>query len=403
MTIEARIESMVNDLRSRANLPLAIALWNGRRFDFSDAPCVTLRISTVAGLRYLVKPSLASLGEAYVEGHLEIEGSIAEALRAVAGLAGDQAASSKGRKPLLGYLHTRKRDAEAIRHHYDVSNDFYALWLDREMVYSCAYFKTGEEDLDSAQRQKLDHICRKLRLVPGERLLDIGCGWGALIRHAARHYGVDATGITLSQNQYALASDRIAAQGLGDRCRVLLQDYRDVSGEGVYDKISSVGMFEHVGLRNLPVYFAAIHRLLKDGGVVMNHGITARDVDNRWVGLGAGDFMERYVFPGGELPHLWLVTREMSGAGLEVMDVETLRLHYARTLWKWSERLEASLERAREHVDAKRLRVWRAYLAGCAYGFERNWMSIHQVLAVKSGSDPAHNPLPWSRAWMYES
>ena len=401
MTIESKIERMVNELRSRVELPLAIALWNGRRFLFSDAPRVTLRVPEPAALRYLFHPSLASLGEAYVEGHLDIEGPISEALRAAEGLSRHGGAPERGRKPLLRTFHSKKADAEAIRHHYDVSNDFYSLWLDREMVYSCAYFKSGDEDIDTAQRQKLDHICRKLRLEPGERFLDIGCGWGALVRHAARYYGVDATGITLSRNQFELADERIRADGLADRCRVLLQDYRDVPGEGVYDKIASVGMFEHVGLRNLPVYFGTIRRLLSDAGVVMNHGITATSVDNRWVGLGAGDFVDRYVFPGGELPHLWLVAREMAAAGLEVMDVETLRLHYAKTLWKWSERLEANLDRARELAGDKRLRIWRAYLAGCAHGFEQSWMSVHQVLAVKNEANKRSSPLPWTRGYMY--
>jgi cyclopropane-fatty-acyl-phospholipid synthase len=401
VTIESRVERMLEDLRAHADLPVAILLWNGRRIDLGKAPRVTLRVPRAASLRYLVKPSLATLGEAYVEGHLDIDGPICEALRAAEGLSRQGGASARGRRPLLGSTHSRRRDAEAIRHHYDVSNDFYALWLDREMVYSCAYFKTGDEDLETAQRQKLDLICRKLRLAPGERFLDIGCGWGGLVRHAARHYGVDATGITLSQNQLAFANERIRAEGLGARCRVLLQDYRDVPGEGVYDKIASVGMFEHVGLRNLPVYFGAIFRLLREGGVVMNHGITASSIDNRWVGLGAGDFIDRYVFPGGELPHLWLVAREMASADLEVMDVETLRLHYARTLWKWSERLEANLERAREHAGEKRLRVWRAYLAGCAHGFEQRWMSVHQVVAVKTMRDTRLSPLPWTRADLY--
>jgi cyclopropane-fatty-acyl-phospholipid synthase len=182
---------------------------------------------------------------------------------------------------------------------------------------------------------------------------------------------------------------------------VLLQDYRDVPGEKVFDKIASVGMFEHVGLRNLPLYFGKVHTLLKEGGVVMNHGITSIDPDSRSVGLGAGDFIGKYVFPHGELPHASLVLKEMARAGLEVMDVETLRLHYAKTLWHWSGRLEANLEVARRHAGDKRLRIWRAYLAGCAHAFEHRWVSIHQVLAAKS-SDPKANPLPWTRAWIYE-
>ena len=399
MLLESRIRRIIGELSGKVQLPLALELWNGERYDLSPSPTVTLRVPSAGALRYLIKPNLAKLGEAYVEGHLEVRGPIADALRAAEGLASNLGESRIGRLPLLR-RHSKQRDAEAIRYHYDVSNDFYALWLDRNMVYSCAYFKTGDEDIHTAQEQKLDHICRKLRLRPGDKLLDIGCGWGGLVRWAAKHYGVDATGITLSRNQHALATERIKADGLSDRCRVLLQDYRDVPGEGVYDKIASVGMFEHVGLKNLPLYFGVIRRLLKDGGVVLNHGITSVDPDSRSVGLGAGDFVEKYVFPHGELAHASLALREMAAAGLEVMDIETLRLHYAKTLWHWSERLEANLDAAFKFAGAKRLRIWRAYLAGCAHAFEQRWVSIHQMLAVKT-DNPTTNPLPWSRDWIY--
>ena len=399
MLLESRVRKIIGELSGKVQLPIALELWNGERYDLSPSPTVTLRIPSAGALRYFIKPNLAKLGEAYVEGHLEVSGPISDALRAAEGLARNLGESGAGRLPVLR-RHSKQRDAEAIRYHYDVSNDFYALWLDRNMVYSCGYFKSGDEDIHTAQEQKLDHICRKLRLRPGDKLLDIGCGWGGLVRWATKHYGVDATGITLSRNQHALASARIRVDGLENRCRVLLQDYRDVPGEGVYDKISSVGMFEHVGLKNLPLYFGVVHRLLKDGGIVMNHGITSVDPESRSVGLGAGDFVEKYVFPHGELPHASLALREMSAAGLEVMDIETLRLHYAKTLWHWSERLEANLERAREYAGDKRLRIWRAYLAGCAHAFSQRWVSIHQMLAVKT-TDPTNNPLPWSRDWIY--
>jgi len=399
--LEARIEKLVGELKAGAGLPLAIELWNGKRYALGERPTVTLRVPAASAVKYLAKADLAALGEAYVEGHIEVDGPISEAIRAAESLARRLGGDKKGRTPLLlRNLHTKKRDVEAIRYHYDVSNDFYALWLDARMVYSCAYFRTGEESIDEAQEQKLDHICRKLMLKPGERFLDIGCGWGALVMHAAERYGVQALGITLSQNQHALASERIRAAGLQGRCEVRLQDYRDVPGEAVFDKIASIGMFEHVGLKNLPVYFGVIRRLLADGGMVLNHGITSIDPDSRTVGLGGGDFIGKYVFPHGELPHLSLVIREMGAAGLEVMDAETLRLHYAKTLQQWSERLEANLEKARAHAGEKRLRIWRTYLAGCAHAFAEGWVSIQQVLAVKSG-DPRKNTLPWTRDYMY--
>jgi cyclopropane-fatty-acyl-phospholipid synthase len=399
--LEARIEKMVGELKAGAGLPLAIELWNGKRYMLGERPTVTLRVPAASAVKYLANADLAALGEAYVEGHIEVDGPIGEAIRAAESLARRLGGDRKGRTPLLlRNLHTKKRDAEAIRYHYDVSNDFYALWLDERMVYSCAYFKTGEESIELAQEQKLDHICRKLKLEPGERFLDIGCGWGALVMHAVERYGVKALGITLSQNQHALANERIRAAGLQDKCEVRLQDYRDVPGEGVYDKIASIGMFEHVGLKNLPVYFGAIRRLLTEGGIVLNHGITSIDPDSRSVGLGGGDFIGKYVFPHGELPHLSRVIREMGAAGLEVMDSETLRLHYAKTLQQWSERLEGSLEKAKAFAGEKRMRIWRTYLAGCAHAFAQGWVSIQQVLAVKAG-DPPNNPLPWTRDYMY--
>jgi cyclopropane-fatty-acyl-phospholipid synthase len=404
MFLEARIEKKLADLQARGQLPLAIELWNGHRFAPAGTTPVTLRVPRTAALRRLVNADLAGLGEAYIEGDVDVEGPIDEAFRAaeklVRGWGSALKGKLRGRLPRLS-LHSKQQDREAIKYHYDVSNDFYRLWLDARMVYSCAYFKTGAEDIDTAQAQKLDHICRKLRLRPGDRLLDIGCGWGALIVHAAQHYGVDATGITLSENQLATAASRIAAAGLQQRCRVLLKDYRDLPGEERFNKIASVGMFEHVGLKNLPGYFATIHRLLAPGGIAMNHGITSVDTESREVGLGVGEFVQKYVFPHGELPHLSRVVKDMAEAKLEVMDVETLRLHYARTLSHWSRRLEANLEAARAYAGERRTRIWRLYLAGCAHAFAQNWVTIHQVLAVKP-ADPARNTLPWTRGYMYQ-
>jgi cyclopropane-fatty-acyl-phospholipid synthase len=398
--IKSRVEKKLAELKAKAALPLAIELWNGERYALCDQPSVTLKVSGASALMDLANPDLATLGEAYVEGRIDVEGPIDEALRTAEALSRYLGEAKNGKRPAFWNVHSKKRDSKVIRYHYDVSNDFYALWLDRRLVYSCAYFKTGDETLAQAQKQKLDHICRKLRLSPGERFLDIGCGWGALVMHAAERYGVRATGITLSENQHALANERIRAAGLQDRCEVRLQDYRDVAGDGSFDKIASVGMFEHVGLKNLPVYFSAICRLLAPGGIAMNHGITSIDPESRSVGLGAGEFIQKYVFPDGEVPHLSLVIKEMGAAGLEVMDVETLRLHYAKTLAHWSKRLEANLDAARKHAGDKRLRIWRLYLAGCAHAFARNWVSIQQVLATKS-NDPARSPLPWTRDYIY--
>ena len=244
MIFEARIERVVGELKAGLNLPLAIELWNGKRYALGERPTVTLRVPAASAAKYLAKADLAKLGEAFVEGHIDVEGPMGDAVRAAESLARRLGGDRKGRLPaLLRNLHTRKVDAEAIRYHYDVSNEFYALWLDERMVYSCAYYQSGEEPIALAQEQKLDHVCRKLMLRPGDRFLDIGCGWGALAMHAAKHYGATALGITLSRNQHALANERLKAAGLQDRCEVRLQDYRDVPGEGVFDKIASIGMF----------------------------------------------------------------------------------------------------------------------------------------------------------------
>jgi len=313
--------------------------------------------------------------------------------------------------------HTLAHDARHVQFHYDLSDDFYALWLDPRRVYSCAYFRTPDLTLDQAQEAKLDHICRKLRLAPGERFLDIGAGWGALLLWAAEHYGVDATGITLSRNQHALVRQQIGARGLQGRVRVQLCDYRELRAPVPFDKIASVGMFEHVGSAQMERYFCTVARLLRPGGLVLNHGITAGGVDNARLGAGMGEFVEQYIFPGGELLHVSTVLHDMARAGLEMVDTENLRPHYARTLWAWSDRLEAQLPAARAALAAtagdsgaeKILRAYRLYLAGSALGFERGWMALHQILATKPQGATAAGPsagaqssdYPFTRDYMY--
>ncbi|HEY1313525.1 MAG TPA: cyclopropane-fatty-acyl-phospholipid synthase family protein, partial [Steroidobacteraceae bacterium] len=293
--------------------------------------------------------------------------------------------------------HSREENREAIHFHYDVSNEFYALWLDRAMVYSCAYFETPETDLDAAQEAKLEHICRKLSLKAGENFLDVGCGWGALVIHAARHYGVRAHGVTLSAQQLQVARKRIAQAGLADRVRVDLLDYRDLTGESIYDKVASVGMFEHVGLKNLPVYFSTINRVLKPHGLFLNHGIT-HDSDG-WQKTLATEFMNRYVFPDAQLDNISNIQRAMERAHFEIADVEALRPHYALTLRHWVAGLERNHARALQHVDEATYRVWRLYMAACALEFESGRVGVYQVLAGKRGSGGV--PLPLTRRYLY--
>ena len=380
-------------------LQLRLTLPGGGSVDLGPSPRVELQIHDPALLEELQTPSLDRLGEAFIQQRMDIRGSVLDAI-GVADRLSQALVRDEDDGPPPHDPHDRQTDAEAIAYHYDLSNDFYALWLDPEMVYSCGYFRHPDDTLARAQVQKLDHLCRKLRLRSGQRLLDVGCGWGGLARHAAKEYGVQVHGITLSRQQLKLARERVAAQGLGDRIQLELRDYRDLTGRENYDKVVSVGMFEHVGHANLPAYFQILHQQVKPGGLVMNHGITARHTDGRPVGHGAGAFIARYVFPHGELPHLATAVKAMSDQGLEVVDVESLRMHYALTLEHWSRNLEANRDAAAALVDERALRIWRIYLAGCAYGFSRNWMNIHQILAVRPLPGGGHH-LPLTRDDIY--
>lgn len=391
----AQLPTALRDLR----LPLRLKLWDGKQIDLGPKPRVTLVVKDPSLVTQLAHPSLDALGAAYVEGRVDLEGPIEEAIEVgdalSTALLGDEST------PTEHYVaHDKRSDAEAISYHYDLSNEFYRLWLDRDMVYSCAYFETGQEDLNQAQQAKLRHLCRKLRLQPGDRLLDVGCGWGGLARFAAREFDVEVYGITLSQAQLELGLQRVAEEGLEGRVTLELLDYRDLPQDGRFDKVVSVGMFEHVGHANLPLYCQRLFGAVKAGGLVMNHGITSRFTDGRPVGRGAGEFIDRYVFPQGELPHLVTISKAISEAGLEIVDVESLRLHYARTLQLWSQGLERQLQAAAQWVPEKSLRIWRLYLAGCAYGFQHGWMNLHQILAVKPRDDGGHD-LPWIRADLY--
>jgi cyclopropane-fatty-acyl-phospholipid synthase len=381
-------------------LPLRVILWNGQQLDFStEPPRVTIRVPSRSALRYLLSPSLFNLGSAYVEGAIEVSGRAVDMITIVNALA-KSSVRPHGlfNRAFRSIVHTRQKDAEAIRYHYDVSNDFYRAFLDPSMVYSCAYFETGEEDLATAQLKKIDHILAKIDLQPGQSLLDIGCGWGALVIRAAQRFGARCVGVTLSENQAQLARERVEQAGLQHLVEIRLQDYRDVTG--TFDRITSVGMFEHVGIQHLPEYFSRINSLLAPDGVVMNHGITTTDIDARGTPYGGGEFIDRYVFPHGELAHLGTVIRTMQQGGLEVRDVENLRRHYARTCAIWTENFETNSERIALLTDPKRFRIWHVYLAGCTYAFNQDWISLYQIVCGKAGQQPSAQP--WSRRYMYE-
>lgn len=311
----------------------------------------------------------------------------------------DDREPSDGRGPaqMQGERHSIARDRQAISYHYDVSNEFYKLWLDQRMVYSCAYFQSPDDSLDQAQEQKLDHICRKLRLKQGQRLLDIGCGWGGLVIYAAENYGVHAEGITLSEPQAETASERIRERGLEDRCRVLLKDYRELGDHEGYDVLASVGMVEHVGEANLPRYFRQALDLLRPGGAFLNHGITRRATDSP---ESKGSFSDTYVFPDGELTPISTRLRAAEQQGFEILDVESLREHYAMTLRHWVRRLEVNHQRALEHVSEPTYRVWRLFMSGSAHAFSVGRLNLHQSLLIKPDSQ-GRSGLPLTRADIY--
>ncbi|WP_432156921.1 class I SAM-dependent methyltransferase [Streptomyces sp. bgisy153] len=411
-----------------APLPVRIRAWDGSQAGPPGAPTLVVR-NRRAVRRLLFKPGELGLARAWVAGDVGIEGDLYAALDLVSPLIWERGEEAPGllrslREPhvraavrgllrLAGpplppapppeevrrprHLHTRRSDRRAISHHYDVGNDFYALVLGPSMVYSCAYWASPDAGLADAQRDKLELVCRKLALTPGQRLLDVGCGWGSLVIHAAREHGVHAVGVTLSQEQAAYARKRVADAGLTDRVEIRVLDYRDVT-DGPYDAVSSIGMAEHVGSERYLEYAGHLHRLLGPGGRLLNHQIARRprrdesayDVDA---------FIDAYVFPDGELAPVGTTVTQLERAGFEVRDLESIREHYALTLRQWVANLEAGWERAVALAGAGRSRVWLLYMAASALAFERNRLGVNQVLAVRTpGSGDSGLPLR-TRTW----
>lgn len=393
---------------------IGVRLWNGKAWPDDSQHKATIVLNHPGALRTMFLPgNELGLGEAYIYNDFDIEGQIeavfdladvlldaptgwldklrigSELLRLPSG--NERHNSRRGRAQLSGGQHSIDRDQQAVTYHYDVSNDFYQLWLDRNMVYSCAYFESHDEDIDTAQERKLDYLCRKMRLKPGQRLLDIGCGWGGLVIHAAKYYGVHATGITLSQPQADLANECIRAAGLADRCGVQVKDYRQFNDPKGYDALVSVGMFEHVGAAMLPAYFQKAFSLLKPGSVFMNHGIASRATDAPQQGP---TFSDTYVFPDGELVPINITLHAAEENGFEVRDVESLREHYALTLRQWVQRLEANHDQALKFVDEPTYRVWRLFMSGSAHGFTDGRLNLYQSLLVKPADNgDSHLPL----------
>ncbi len=371
---------------------------SGMKHYGSATPDCTLHIEHPGVLRELIlKRDLIRLAELYLCGHIEVSGDmeklfhlethfkhfspdIKTRLRLL------QAALQLPTLPRIAYdrqvragSRQQNNSRQAISHHYDVGNDFYRLWLDSNMVYSCAYFRHAQQDIDSAQRDKLDYLCKKLRLQPGMSLLDIGCGWGALAIHAARHYGAKVHGITLSRQQYEEATQRIQQAGLEANIHIELRDYRDLDDNRKYDRIVSVGMFEHIGVANFPVYFGKVKRLLKPGGLFLNHGIT---IKQNLKNSPLKRFVNQYVFPDGELTRISDVSDAMETAGFEILDIESLRRHYTLTLRRWVQALMHHFDQAVSLSSLETARLWRLYMSGFAYYFDEGTVNVHQILVA---------------------
>ncbi len=397
-----------------AELPFTVELWDGSTIPARLTPEIgVVRVKRRAVAHLLHEPNQLGLVRAFVSGDVELDGDV-EALLAQRARYDDivlgpldvarvvAAALALGGRSVLraprppacelrprGRRHSLSRDRTVVRHHYDVSNDFYRRLLGPTMVYSCAYFASEDDTLEAAQERKLEVICRKLRLEPGERLLDIGCGWGSLLLHAAERHGVRGVGITLSEEQAALARRRVRDAGLSDRIEIRIADYREIY-DGPYDKIASVGMVEHVGLAQLDTYARTIAGLVRPGGLILNHGIGRMFSEQ----AGEKSLIQRYVFPDGELPPLARVLGALQGAGLEPRDVESLREHYALTLRRWVANLTSERDAIVAEVGEERERVWRLYMIGSALAFDDADISVFQVLAARPGA--AHG-LPLAR------
>ncbi|MET8024570.1 cyclopropane-fatty-acyl-phospholipid synthase family protein [Streptomyces avermitilis] len=422
-----RLKSLLDQLLG-APLPLRIHAWDGSEAGPPGAPALVVR-NRRALRRLLWKPGELGLARAWVAGDVTVRGDLYAVLDQIAGLVwerGDDArtliealrdpdvraavsglvrmagpplppAPPREEVRRRGHLHTKRSDRRAISHHYDVGNDFYEIVLGPSMVYSCAYWATPDGTLEDAQRDKLELVCRKLGLTPGQRLLDVGCGWGSMAMHAAREHGVSVVGITLSQEQATYARKRVADEGLTDRVEIRVQDYRDVT-DGPYDAVSSIGMAEHVGAEQYLEYARDLYALLKPGGRLLNHQIARRPQHDEST-YSVDEFIDAYVFPDGELAPVGGTVTQLERAGFEVRDVESLREHYALTLRRWVANLEAQWVRGVRLTSPGRARVWRLYMAASALAFEHNRIGVNQVLAVRTPESGASGMPLRARTW----
>jgi cyclopropane-fatty-acyl-phospholipid synthase len=415
--------SLLEDLFQETRIRnFAVRLWDGTLWQPQpvEQPTFTLVLQHPGALRNMfLPPTEINWAEGYIYNDFDIEGNIddmfpfamqflykkwgpVEQMRYGARLLSlpkeGQLRTKDPTLKLKGSLHSRERDRQAVMYHYDQSNEFYSFILDSRMIYTGAYFAAPDEDLETAQERKLEYLCRKLGLRPGERVLDIGCGWGAFSIYAAQHYGVETYGVTLSPRQAEFAQKRIREEGLTDRCRVEVRDYRDVGGSNEYDKVASIGMFEHVGKKLLPSYFKQAWQLLKPGGVMLNHGISSTiDLQSN----SGATFANRYVFPDGEMVPITTALCIAEEAGFEIRDLECIREHYTLTSRMWTRNLEAHAAEASAATSEEVYRIWRLLLSGLAYTCEIGRNTVYQALLVKPDED-GHCHLPLTRAGWYQ-
>jgi cyclopropane-fatty-acyl-phospholipid synthase len=379
------------DPRSR----FAFEFWDGEAIAYGNHPEMILRFRSKEGAKQLLCEGFLGFGEAYMAGDLEVEGDLQELLRLGLCIGYDRRGLSLWQKVwflahCLATRNTLSRSPKNIEHHYDLGDEFYQLFLDQTLTYSCGYFTSERDSLEQAQLNKYEHICRKLALQPGEKLVDIGCGWGGMLIYAAQNYGISGLGNTLSRNQYESAKTRIKELGLQDRIEVVLADYREISGK--FDKFVSIGMFEHVGKAFIPVYMRTASNLLKKGGTGMLHtiGKDAESLSDAWI--------LKYIFPGGYLPNLPEIVDEMGQAGFSILDVENLRFHYGHTLDQWAENYEKNVEQVRNMFDECFVRMWRLYLHASSAGFKYGSSRLYQILFTNG----LNNELPLTRKHLYQ-
>lgn len=389
LLIGTEIEDWVQRVREELDLPVRLSLWTGHTFALGsfDTPAVEIRVRDAAALPLLLESSLDTLGEAYLKQHIDVEGNpadIVDVARRLSSLCGPRPAVVRRARALSS---VEPNEHESVRYHYDVSNDFYKLWLDENMAYACAHFDRADESLETAQLNAIDRILVKIRLRPGQSLLDVDCGWGALAIRAAQRYDARCVGLTRSERQYQLATERVRAAGLSDRVEIRLANYRTLTGR--FDRITSVCLGASVGARDLAGRFAKLQSLLADDGIVLTHTFTSMAADPGDAPAPGDPFAERYVFPTAHPPHLSFALRAMQQGGLESLDIENLRGHYARTLQCWVQRFEQNADRIRQAVGETKFRIWRVYLMGRVYTFSVGRASIYQIAGQKAGRPAA--------------